>query len=169
MLAPTCGSGSQEKGMAWLSARFPSSCVSVTSPHRSFLCALTLSLIVSHNILLLFLQGGDPRNILFLALQVELLPVERNPILPSEFIYLWENVAHKFFPIVCSITCLEFHACIQFTLVSLYTSGCRGFNLSCKLVFTFYQRSLHYLRESIKRYETISHTFSQYLWPYRSS
>lgn len=55
-------------------------------------------LAVSPKQLTFFFQGGNPKNMIHLVLQVEVEAVERNPTLPSEFIYLRETMATRFSP-----------------------------------------------------------------------
>lgn len=84
-------------------------------------------------------QGGNQRDTFFQALQVKLIPVQGNSILPSEFISSKENTANRCFPLSPSpflVSRISLMHLIYFGFtVCIWARGL--FTLSCKYIFTF--------------------------------
>lgn len=84
-------------------------------------------------------QGGNQRDTFFQALQVKLIPVQGNSILPSEFISSKKNTANRCFPLAPSpflVSRISLMHLIYFGFtVCIWARGL--FTLSCKYIFTF--------------------------------
>lgn len=73
----------------------------------------------------------------------------------------FQNLTHAF-------NLLWFH-CVHLGKGAFYFELQIHIHISSLILKATSEDRLHYLSQHIKFYETISHTFSQYLWPYRNS